>query len=237
MILSKEARLVTLFGKIYSSVEIDTITGESTPFLAEETFAALMSLADEDKKPVKIIINNRGGSMIAAALIIDAIEHLQARGIEVTMLVVGSSMGVSTAILASGTRGRRFALKRAAINLGPITVPNLKDLDPGDVALFRKQHDVICERLYEVLALKTLIPECRIRDADPALLARLDDEEFRKKQVKAYLKTDVFLSPEEAAQVGILDEVLLPGDPLVDEIFHIPQRVREFGFGNKEVSK
>lgn len=235
VILSKEARLITLFGKIYSSVEVETITGESTPFLAEETFAALMSLADEGKDPVKIIVNNRGGSMTAAALIIDAIEHLQAQGIEVSMLVVGSSMGVSTAILSSGTKDKRFALKRSVINLGPIKMPSLKDFDSDDVTLIKSQHDIICERLYEALAAKTRIPERRLKEAEAAagLFEKLGDQEFRKKQVREFLRKDVFLSPDEAVEAGIIDKVLLPGDALVNEIFHVPQKSRDFGFGKK----
>lgn len=234
MILGKEARLITLFGKIYSSVEVDTITGESTPFLAEETFVALMSLANESKDPVKIIVNNRGGSMTAAALIIDAIEHLQAQSIEVGMLVVGSSMGVSTAILAAGTKGKRFALKRATISLGPIRMPSLKNLDSDDVTLLKKQHEIICERFYEVLAQKTRIPESRMKDADEALLQKLGEPDFRKKQVKEFLKGDVFLQPEEAVEFGIIDKVLMPGDSLVNEIFHVPHKSRIPGFDKEQ---
>lgn len=232
LILSKEARIVTIFGKVYSSVEVETITGESTPFLAEETFAALMSLADENKKPVKIIVNNRGGSMTAAMLIVDAIEHLQARGTEVKILVIGSCMGVSTAILASGSPGERYALKRALIHLDVPRIPNLKDFDPDDYKRIVAYNDKQKERLYEVLASRTKITEFhREKKHQSPDHPEIGKPEFRRKHVMEFLGGgDTFLSPEEACQAGIIDKVLLPGDPIVDETFKVPKMIKDPGF-------
>src|SRR3989344_9081438 len=91
LLFGKDARIITLFGDINSSISVPVINLDSIPFLAEETFASLMYLAQESKDPIRIVINNRGGSVSAGLTIIQGIEHLQKSGIDVEILVLGSA--------------------------------------------------------------------------------------------------------------------------------------------------
>ncbi len=240
MLFGRDSRIVTLFGQIYSSIEVNTITGESTPFLAEETVGAMMLLADESRDSVKLVINNRGGSMAAALLIISAIEHLESLGIEIEVFVIGSSMSAATWILAAGSAGKRYAWKRSLIHLAKPNTPNLRGLTPEDAELVKKHNDKLRESVYRLLAEKTKLPECcwkRAGEEGPCPA----EPEVRQKLVATMLgESDLFLSPEEALEYGLVDRVFNPGDRQVNKIFRVPGKHKDVGFGEpkrKEVSR
>ena len=214
----KEARIVTLFGNIMSSTDVQTIATDSIPFLAEELFASLMWLATENNDPVHIVINNNGGSIRAGFMIIQAIEHLQAMGIEVIGLDIGSSMSMATTVLAVCTK--RFALRRSVIHVHPPSFgsPQMTDAVKEKVDEYQNR---LKDELYSLLAQKTRIPEYCVQTEE----VRTDDPnwatiaEKRYKYTKKFLEHERFLTPQQAKDAGIIDDELEAGDERMSKIF------------------
>ena len=55
--------------------------------------------------------------------------------------------------------------------------------------------------------------------------ARANDLKYRMRWVREFLKEDTMLTAEKALEAGIVDQIIMPGDPVLDEIFRIaPQK-------------
>ncbi len=219
-------RILTLFGSIYSSIDVPVITADSVLFLAEEIFGGMMLLAQENSDPVNVIINNRGGSVPAGLLIIQGIEHLQAHKIDVRILVTGAAMSMASIILAAGTKGQRYAMERSVIHLHSGTVKPPEG-DPEDVKRVMEYAERLRNAMHELLAERTSIPEyCAKRNELYDSLvsgssAYFEEGKNRVKWIKEFLKEEQFLKPEEALEAGLVDEVLTAGDRKIDEIFRL----------------
>ncbi len=222
LLFGRESRIITLFGMISSSISVNVITSDSMPFLAEETFADMMLLANESSEPVKIAVNNRGGDVAAGMIIVQGIEHLQARKIDVEILDLGSSMSMASVILASGTKGKRFATARSVVHLhsGSQTTSGT----PEDVAHIQEYIDRMREGLVQILTKNTKIPEYFLKQPDSTMNPELlKSEEGRLKLTKEFLKGEKFLNPEQAIEAGIIDQILKPGDEKLTEFFSLPK--------------
>ena len=49
--------------------------------------------------------------------------------------------------------------------------------------------------------------------------AKLNDPNERIKLIKNFLSHETLMDPEEAKEAGIIDKVLSPGDPIIDQIY------------------
>ena len=221
------ARVVTLFGHIISSTNIQEAgVSESTPCIAEETVGALMLLAQESSDPVKIAFNNVGGSIQAGFLIVETIEHLQAKGIEVIGLVKNESYSVASVILAACTKGKRFCTHRGIVHLHmpKVSVPFSREEDADKI---RGHQQFLSEQFYRLLAERTNLAQFylnRFRGSGSEVNQIREDAETQvgaTKCIRELLKSEMYLSPREAVDAGIIDDVLGPGDGRLDEIFKL----------------
>ena len=80
----------------------------------------LIRFGNGSKKPVYIVIDSPGGSVIGGLPIITAIDRLNSRGIEVNCVVDGMAMSMATHILAACTN--RYALPTSLIMWHPIAI-------------------------------------------------------------------------------------------------------------------
>ena len=225
LISARDSRVITLFGSIVSSIDVPLVATESIPFVAEDVFASLLQLAGEDSaQPVRLVINNSGGSVPAGLTIIQGIEHLQAKGIDVEVVVLGSAMSMASVILAAGTVGKRFSLERSRIHLhsGQIGLPQDR---PDDVNRIMDFINGVREELYVILARRTKLAEYYLKCNDlPLDKKTLADEGKRIKFIKNLLEKETFLTPREAVTAGIVDEILSPGYPRIDALFRPGKR-------------
>ena len=216
-ILYRDARIISLFGNVVSSNRV--ISVQSLPCVAEDVIGSLMLLSQESGDPIKIVINNTGGDVNDGFAIIQAIEHVKSKGIEVWTINMCQAASMATIILMMGTKGRRYVLNNTITHLHSGTKGmSGKAEDVDSLHEFSKKH--FTNTIYKMLLENTNLPQYWNNKSD----AQYSDEQLSKIEVKLKLLKDFmggerFLMAEEAVETGIADKVLMPGDPIIDNIY------------------
>ncbi len=151
--------------------------------VANIVIAQLLFLQSEDpKKDVTLYINSPGGMVTAGLAIIDTMNNIKP---DVSTVCVGMAASMGAVILASGAKGKRFALPNAEVMIHqPLGGAEGQATD------------------IEISARHIL----KTRDSLNKMLAE------RTGQTLAQIEKDVdrnfFMSSEEAKKYGIIDKVL-----------------------------
>jgi len=171
---------------IYSRLLKDRIIFLGSPIndvVANSIIAQLLFLASQDPvKDIQFYINSPGGIVTAGLAIYDTMQYVKC---PVSTVCVGMAGSMAATLLASGTKGKRFALPNSEVLLhqvmGGITG------EAVEVEITAKQIVKIKDKLNKILAKHTGQPLERIeRDTD----------------------RDFYLSAEEAKEYGLIDEVI-----------------------------
>lgn len=151
--------------------------------MANLIIAQLLFLQSEDpKKDISIYVNSPGGSVSAGLAIIDTMNHIKN---EVSTVGVGIAASMGAMILASGKKGKRYALPNSEIMIHqPL---GGAEGQASDIAI--RAENILKTRalLYKMLATYTGKTVTQIeKDSD----------------------RDFFLTADEAKKYGIIDKVL-----------------------------
>lgn len=179
--------------EIYSYLLKERIVFIGTPIydqVANSIVAQLLYLQSEDAtKDINVYINSPGspgGSLYIGIGIYDTMQWLKP---DVSTVCVGMAMSVAAVLLAAGTEGKRFCLPNSTVIIHqPLSGirGQASDIEIHARELVRQRH-----MLYEILARHTGQTIERItQDAD-----RIN-----------------YLSADQAAEYGIVDEVLAYGE-------------------------
>ena len=151
--------------------------------LANSVIAQMLFLASSDpEKDIQLYINTPGGSVTAGLAVYDTMQYVKC---PVATICFGLAASMGAVLLASGEKGKRFALPNSEILLhqvaGGVTGQAV------EIEITAKQIIKIKNKLNEILARKTGQPLKKIeRDTD----------------------RDFYLSAEEAKSYGLIDEVI-----------------------------
>jgi ATP-dependent Clp protease protease subunit len=154
--------------------------------VANLAVAQMLFLASEDPdKDINLYINSPGGGVYAGMGIYDTMQYIQP---DVATICVGLAASMGSVLLTAGASGKRAALPNARIMIHqPLGGAQGQ---ASDLEIQAKEILWIKQRLYEVLAEHTGQSIEKIeRDAD----------------------RDYFLSPQEAKEYGLVDNVLAKG--------------------------
>ena len=171
---------------IYSRLLKDRIVLLGTALddhVANLIIAELLYLQSEDpNKHIEFYINSPGGMVQAGLAVYDTIQMLSC---ETWTYCVGQAASMGSLLLASGTNGKRFALPNSRIMIHqPL---GGAEGSASDVSIHAEEILRARKRLNAILAYHTGQPVEKIeKDTD----------------------RDYFMSPEEAKDYGIVDEVL-----------------------------
>ena len=162
---------------------------EITETVAEKIVYELLYIdSKNDKSHINLFINSPGGSVSFGLSILDAIQYISPRT-EVHTICNGTVSGLSTLILASGSKGLRFSYPNSKISLSEISYPEKKEIITSeDVHTMRRIKAEIYGRLLE----KTNQNLERIKEDSKYWSSRGDN----------------FLTPKEAIFYGIIDEII-----------------------------
>lgn len=171
---------------IYSRLLKDRIVligQEITEHLANAVIAQLLYLmSDDPKKDIQIFINSPGGYITAGLAIYDTIRFL---GCDVNTYCIGQAASMGALLLAAGTKGKRRALPHSRIMIHQPSGGIM-----GTSADIRLQAD-------EILRLKKFLAEILAENSGQTVEKILEDSE-----------RDFFMSPQEAIEYGLIDEVV-----------------------------
>jgi len=171
---------------IYSRLLKDRIIflgGPRSDAVTNSIIAQLLFLASRDpNKDIQFYIYSPGGIVTAGLAIYDTLQYIKC---PVSTVCVGMAGSMAATLLASGTKGKRFALPNAEILLhqvmGGITG------EAVEVEITAKQIVKIKDKLNKILAKHTGQP-----------LEKLEKDTDR----------DFYLSAPEAKEYGLIDEVI-----------------------------
>jgi ATP-dependent Clp protease protease subunit len=153
--------------------------------VANVIIAQMLYLEAEDPdKDITLYINSPGGLAYAGMAIYDVMQHVQC---EVSTTCVGMAMSAAAMILAGGAAGKRFALpsSKVMIHQGSAGTRGA----PSDMEIQLREVLALTQRMAEIIAFHSGKP--------------ID-------QVKLDIDRDYFLTPEEACEYGLIDEIIAP---------------------------
>jgi ATP-dependent Clp protease protease subunit len=171
---------------IYSRLLRERIIMLGTPIedqIANLIVAQLLFLDSEDPdRDIWLYINSPGGSITAGLAIYDTMRHVRA---DVCTVCVGMAGSMATPILAGGTKGKRFSLPNSTIHMHPAG---------GGARGYAPDVEIMAR---ELLREQQLIRELLSRDTGQSV-----------DRIAKDFDRDLFMTPEQAKEYGIIDEIL-----------------------------
>ena len=171
---------------IYSRMLKERIIFVSGPVhdaMAIAIVAQLLFLeADNPKKDIFMYINSPGGVVSSGLSIYDTMQYVRPK---ISTLVVGQAASMGSLLLAAGTTGMRYSL------------PNSRVMVHQPSGGFQGQASDIAIHAQEVLALKKRLNEIYVHHTG-------QDYET----VEQALDRDNFMTPEQAKEWGLIDEIV-----------------------------
>jgi len=178
---------------IYSRLLKERIIFLGTPIddmVASLTIAQLLFLEAEDPtKDIFLYLNSPGGVVTSGMAIYDTMQYIKP---QVSTICIGQAASMGAFLLAAGHAGKRIALPNARIMIHqPLggAQGQATDIEIQAAEILR-----IKRRLNELLSMHTGQPI---------------------KKVEKDTDRDFYMSPQEAKEYGLIDEVLVPrtGEP------------------------
>lgn len=161
--------------------------------VANSVVSQLLFLQAQDaEKDIYLYINSPGGSVTAGMAIYDTMQHIKP---DVQTIAMGMAASMGSFLLAAGTKGKRFALPNAEVMIHqPLGGAQGQ---ATEIEIAAKHILKTREKLNSILAERTGQPLEKIqKDTD----------------------RDNYLSASEAAEYGLIDDVLEPGKEVKSDL-------------------
>jgi ATP-dependent Clp protease protease subunit len=187
MVIESDGRLERSFD-VYSRLLRERIVflgTEVTDDLANVIAAQLLFLeADDPDKDISLYINSPGGSAYAGMAIYDTVQYVKP---DVRTIAVGMCMSAAAMVLCGGSAGKRMALPNAKIMIHQGSAGFRGT--PTDIEIHAQEVLSVRQRMAEIIAEHSGRPlEIVLRDID----------------------RDHFMTPQDAVDYGIVDQIVSP---------------------------
>jgi ATP-dependent Clp protease, protease subunit len=140
--------------------------------------------AEDPDKDISLYINSPGGSSYAGMAIYDAMQFVQA---DVQTYAIGMAMSAGAMILCGGAAGKRYVLPNAKIMIHQGS-GGFRGT-PADIQIAAQEILEMMERMAQIIARHSGKPV---------------------EQVRRDIDRDRFMTPEEAVDYGLVDEIVSP---------------------------
>ncbi len=160
------------------------LTGTVQDEVSSLITAQLLFLESENpNKDISIYINSPGGLVTSGLAIYDTIQYIRPA---VATLCIGQAASMGSLLLAAGTVGQRFAL------------PNSRIMLHQPSGGFQGQATDIEIHAKEILALRRRLNDIYVKHTNQTIDI-----------IEKNLERDKFMTPEEAKEFGIVDDVVV----------------------------
>jgi ATP-dependent Clp protease protease subunit len=187
MVVEQTARGFERAYDIYSRLLKDRIVFIGTPIddvVANLVIAQMLFLQTEDaNKDINIYINSPGGGVTSGLAIYDTMQFVKP---DVATYCVGQAASMGALLLCAGTKGKRFSL------------PNSRVMIHQPWGGVQGAAEDISRQATEIL---------KMRDKINEILAHHTGKPLEK--VQKDTDRDFFMSPQEAKEYGLVDEVIV----------------------------
>lgn len=158
--------------------------GEVNEHSISNVIVQLLHLANQNHKPIHLVISTYGGSVDEMFSLYDTIKFLPC---PVHTIALGKVMSAGVLLLASGVKGKRMIGGSARIMIHPVSGGVLGN---------------VFEAMNEMKEFERL--------QDLMVSALIKETKMKKEEIDKLMKAghDFFLTPERAIQVGIVDKII-----------------------------
>jgi ATP-dependent Clp protease protease subunit len=168
------------------------LTGPVEDHGAAVICAQLLFLESENPtKDIAFYINSPGGIVTSGLAIYDTMQYIRP---EVSTVCIGQAASMGSLLLTAGAKGKRFSLPHARIMMH----------QPSGG--FQGQATDIEIHAKEILSLRQRLNEIYAKHSGLDI-----------KQIEDMIERDKFLAPEEAKELGLIDEVVT-SRPVVEDL-------------------
>ena len=178
-------RSYDIFSRLLND-RIIVLSEDVNPNSASVIIAQLLYLEGQDpEKDISFYINSPGGSITDGMAIHDTMQYIKC---DVSTICMGMAASMGAFLLASGTKGKRFALPNAEIMIHqPLIGGNGVHGPVTDIQIVTEQMQKTKQRLTRILSENT-------------------GRSFA--QVTADTERDNYMSAEEALAYGLIDKII-----------------------------
>ncbi|PDW04617.1 ATP-dependent Clp protease proteolytic subunit [Candidatus Viridilinea mediisalina] len=171
---------------IYSRLLKERIIILGTPIedqIANLIVAQLLFLESEDPdRDIWLYVNSPGGSVTAGLAIYDTMRHIRP---DIATVCVGMAGSMATPILAGGAKGKRYSLPHSTIHMHPAG---------GGARGYAPDVEIMAK---ELLRMQQVVRELLSKDTGQSV-----------ERIAKDFDRDLFMTPEQAKEYGIIDEIL-----------------------------
>ena len=179
---SRGERAYDIFSRLLKE-RIIFLSGPVHDGMATLVCAQLLFLeAENPSKDISMYINSPGGLVTAGLSIYDTMQYIRPR---ISTLVIGQAASMGSLLLTAGAPGMRFSL------------PNSRIMVHQPSGGYQGQATDIMIHAEETLKLKKRLNEIYVKHTGQTL-----------KKVEEALERDNFMSPEDAKNWGLIDEIV-----------------------------
>ncbi len=183
---SRGERAYDIFSRLLKE-RVIFLSGPVHDGMSQLIVAQLLHLeAENPKKEISMYINSPGGVVTSGLSIYDTMQYIRPK---VSTLVIGQAASMGSLLLTAGEKGMRFSL------------PNSRIMVHQPSGGYQGQATDIMIHARETQKLKDRLNEIYVKHTGQTM-----------ETVEAALERDNFMSPEDARDWGLIDDILVSRD-------------------------
>lgn len=178
-----------IFSKLLQE-RIICLNGEVNDYMSASIVSQLLWLeSDTPDKPITMYINSPGGSITAGMAIYDTMTYIKS---PVSTVCVGGAASMAAILLAGGEAGKRFSLPHSSIMIHqPLGGTRGQ---ASDILIYANQIQKIREQSNKIM-------QYHLNKAK-------GHDKYNLEEINDLMERDKYLTPEEALEMGVIDEIL-----------------------------
>lgn len=178
-------RSYDIFSKLLND-RIVMLNGTVTNDTASLIIAQMLFLESADcNKDINFYINSPGGSVTDGFAIMDTMNYIKC---DVSTISIGQSGSAASLLLASGKKGKRFALKNSEVLIHQPSISGGLQGQATDIRIHSEWLEKTKGKLNEIYS-------------------RLTGQPLEK--IQEDMERDYYMTAEQAKEYGLIDEILL----------------------------